>query len=273
MSVPETFKSQASDEIEIVFEKIQIIIWQQRLKSPNLQFIDDQIEHWSSLLLFDGETFPGGESISGKAVPAPPFTITMPRDPNTPEYVDRISDVYYDLLFRNNLDLEPLDNRKVFLRAIDERTEELLVWLKELKIFMVQDARAYQTSTLDLAVKESNEPSFEEGVIESVVSILGPLEQSFFSQKDYERAVRVLVSYFTGRDIHENDKIHTRGGVKGKLAYALGEIHRDSLNIHPTHRYLLFLTAAFKIFEKEDLDKEKAYDTRLYKYCSTIPRK
>jgi len=273
MSVPQAFMSQVRAETESAFDKIKIIIWQQRFKNPNLQFIDDQVEHWTSLLLFDGETFPGGESISGKAPPAPPFTITMPRDPNTPEYVERISDIYYDLLFRNDLDLTALDNRKAFLKAIDNRTEELVIWLKGMKDFMVQDPRAYDISTHDQEVKESYEPYAKEGIIESVNSILGPLERAFCSEKDYKRAVRVLVSYFNGRDIHENDKIHTRGSVKGKIAFALGEIHRDCLNAHPTHRYLLLLTKAFKIFEKEDLDKDKSYDTRLYKYCSTKPHK
>jgi hypothetical protein len=272
MSTSQTFISQVNTDVEKAFEKIQIIIWQQRLKSPNLQFIDDEIEMWESLLLYDGETFPGGESISGKGIPAPPFTITIPRDPNTPAYRDRVDEVYFDLLFRSNLDSDTLANRKALFRAIYRRTEGLLVWLKGLKQFMATDPRAYTTSIHDVELNEPPEPSFEEGIIESVTSILGPIESSFSAPKDYERAIRVLVSYFKGIDIHENRKIHTRGAVKGKLAFALGEIHRDCLNAHPSHRYLSFLTIAFKIFENENLDEDRAYDTRLYKYCSTKPR-
>ena len=96
------------------------------------------------------------------------------------------------------------------------------------------------------------------------------VKEAFKTAADFEKAVAVIVAYFFSKQIPKK-VIAVKNGWKKKIAFALGEVHRElkpqtTLDIN----YLLFYTKAISAFEKDVINESNVFGDKLYKYSISI---
>ena len=113
---------------------------------------------------------------------------------------------------------------------------------------------------------QQNEIEQETVLTDYIEKYLCEYKEAFNSESDYEKAIKVLNSFFNGVGTNIDKQIHIKRGYTKQISFALGEIWRSKKTDVITYEYLMLYKKLFTIFEKQRLEKDHVFSSPLYKY-------
>jgi hypothetical protein len=125
---------------------------------------------------------------------------------------------------------------------------------------------AFQQTEIETANKavETIEP--ETVLTDYIEKYLCEYKDAFITESDYEKAIKVLNSFFNGTETNIDKPILIKRGYTKHIAFALGEIWRSKKTDVITYEYLMLYKKLFSIFQKQRLEENHVFSSPLYKY-------
>jgi hypothetical protein len=182
-----------------------------------------------------------------------------------------------DLIFKNEIISTPPEKipekLEFHLRSFERNGGEKMDWISHTKDLLPVNITPQQKDSFlswieNTEVINNNLPPEppEPKQTDYIEKYLTDFKDVFNNEKDYEKVVECINSFFLSQKINIKEPFFVKNGNIRSLAFAMGEIWRSKKNQIITYEYLQLYKQLFTIFKKQKLDKKNVFSENLYKY-------